>query len=250
LEDRVSIVASLRHEAGRRIRNSRRSRLDGVGHDFVRDIRERLPQLTIRAIFDVGAHIGMTALEFSDEFPAAEVWAFEPHPANFARMKSNLVGKPDIRLHQIGLGGEPGTLPFHFDPAHPSMARIPVDGELVTDTVDIDTIDRFAAANRIGDVDLLKIDVEGHELEVLAGASRMLSDQRIAIIRLETALDPDLPYHTQLWDICGVLHPFGYRLFGFYDQWEDMIDRNPRLRRFDAAFLSARYQAPLPSPLD
>ena len=232
-------MKEFRHEIGRRLRNARRTRIDGVGHDFIGDIRERLPSVAVRTVFDVGAHIGMTALEFSDEFPDADVWAFEPHPGNFERMKANLIGKPDVRLYQLGLGAERGALPFHFDEDHPSMARIAEDGEM---RVEIDTLDRFATANGVGSIDLLKIDVEGHELPVLQGARGLLTEGLIGIIRLETAIDPDLPYHTQLWDVCETLHPYGYRLFGFYDQWEDMIDRGPRLRRFDAAFISPAIQ--------
>jgi hypothetical protein len=85
-------ISQLRHAAGRTLRNFRRNRVGGFGHDFIADIRERLPHVQIRTVFDVGAHIGMTAIEFSDEFPEAIVHAFEPQPGNFARMTSNLVG--------------------------------------------------------------------------------------------------------------------------------------------------------------
>ena len=232
------MLAELRHETGRRIRNFRRNRAGGIGHDFCGDIRSRLPHVAINTIFDVGAHIGMTAIEFSDEFPGAQVYAFEPHPGNFARMKANLSGKPQAKLFQIGLGEQDGELPFHFDPEHPSMARIASHGEEVTDTVRIETLDSFAASEGVAAVDLLKVDVEGHELQVLTGAKEMLSRGAIGIIRLETAIDPDLPYHAQLFDICEHLHPFGYRLFGIYEQWEDTTSPGPRLRRFDAAFIS------------
>src|SRR5690348_10488161 len=107
-------VQQLRHVAGRTIRNFRRNRSEGFGHDFASDVRSRLPSLDIRTIFDVGAHNGLTAIEYSDEFPHAIVYAFEPHPANFALMKGTTVGKPEARLYQIGMGAEPGILPFHY----------------------------------------------------------------------------------------------------------------------------------------
>jgi FkbM family methyltransferase len=233
----------LRHAAGRRLRNFKRERMDGFGHDFVGDIRSRLPHLDVRTIFDVGAHIGMTAIEFSDEFPRAVVYAFEPHPGNMARMRANLSGKPDVRSHQIGLGEQPGELPFHFDPAHPSMARIASHGEAVTDIVAVDTIDLFAAAQGVRQIDLLKIDVEGHEMAVLRGASGLLSDGNIAVLRIESAADPDIKYHTQFPDLCEFLHPLGYRLFGFYDQNEFPPEpANSKLRRFDVAFISPTMQ--------
>lgn len=236
-------LAELRHAAGRTIRNLRRNRVDGFGHDFIADVRSRLPHLDIRTIFDVGAHIGMTALEFSDEFPQADVYAFEPHPGNFKRMQSNLIGKPDVRLFQFGFGAEPSEVPFHFDREHPSMARVASHGEAVTDTIKLDTVDRFCAAQGIGKIDFMKIDVEGHEIPVLQGSKGMLHDGAIELLRIETAIDPDMAYHVQLWDLCEILHPHGYRLFGFYEQWENTLSTdNAKLRRFDAAFISPRAQ--------
>ena len=107
----------------------------------------------------------------------------------------------------------------------------------------IDTVDRFCDQGGIDQIHFMKVDVEGHEMPVLEGAASMLRGGRISIIKLEAAIDPDLAYHTQLGDICNVLHPFGYRLFGFYDQWENTLSReDAKLRRFDVAFISADTQ--------
>jgi FkbM family methyltransferase len=233
------LLQELRHTAGRTVRNLKRNRIGGVGHDFAGDVRSRLPHFDIRTIFDVGAHIGLTAIEFSDEFPQATVHAFEPHPGNFARMQSNCAGKPEVRFYNLGLGAEPGALPFHFDPEHPTMARVVSNGEEVTDTVAIDTVDRLCDQLGITRIDFMKIDVEGHEIPVLEGSIRMLREGRISLLKLETAIDPDLAYHTQLWDLCELLQPLGYRLFGFYDQWENTLSiESAKLRRFDVAFIS------------
>jgi FkbM family methyltransferase len=231
-------LAEVRHEIGRRVRNLRRDRIAGVGHDFVGDIKTRLPHVQVNTIFDVGAHIGLTALEFSDEFPNATVYAFEPGSENFCRMKSNLIGKPDIRLHNIGFSSAPGEAVLLCEPEHPSMARIVSGGTANTETVKLDTIDNFSIAAGVNRIDLLKIDVEGHEMSVFAGARKMLEQGRISIIRFETAIDPDLDYHTQFFEAFEFLRPFGYRLFGFYDQWENMLADSPALRRFDAAVIS------------
>ncbi len=150
-------------------------------------------------------------------------------------------GKPDIKIFQLGLGSEAGTLPFHFDPEHPSMARIPAHGETITDEIPVETVDGFCKRHGIDQIDLLKIDVEGHELPVLQGAEGMLSQAQIHIIRVEAGVDPDVPYHTQLASICDHLFPLGYRLFGFYDQNEFPPEpANAKLRRVDAAFISAK----------
>ena len=231
-------LLKFRHEIGRRVRNLRRDRIAGYGHDFVGDIKARLPHIRIETVFDVGAHIGLTALEFSDEFPEATVYAFEPGGANFRRMKSNLIGKPDIRLYNFGFSSVPGEAVLLCEPEHPSMARIVQGATANTETIKLDTIDDFASTVGVNQIDLLKIDVEGHEMQVFAGAQKFLEDGRISIIRFETAIDPDLEYHTQFFEAFEFLRPLGYRLFGIYDQWENTLGDSPALRRFDAALIS------------
>jgi hypothetical protein len=91
---RSLIPPTTRANIGRSIRNLRRKPDESQGQDFMAEVKSRLPSLNIKTIF--GANIGLTALEYSDAFPSAEICAFEPSPANFQSMKSNLSGMPDI----------------------------------------------------------------------------------------------------------------------------------------------------------
>jgi FkbM family methyltransferase len=228
---------NIRRSLGRRRRVWRRVPDTRWGIDFMMELRSRIG-MAPQVIFDVGAHIGITAIQFSDFFPHATVFAFEPSSANFLDMTRNLVGKPDIRRYQIGFGASKGTDVLLFDPDHPSMARI--GGSTGRpENVAMETIDGFCSAHSIDTVDILKLDTEGYELEVLRGAEIMLLKNRITIIKVECGVNPDIEYHLSLEDICDHLYPLGYRLFGFYDQWEDVFDPTPALRRVDAAFVSA-----------
>jgi FkbM family methyltransferase len=238
------IPAAPRAYIGRHIRNLRRRPHTSIGNDFITDVCTRL-KCEIAIIFDVGAHIGITALEFSDRLPEATVYAFEPSAQNFRRMAVNLVGKPDIRKFQIGFGEKKRTATLFLDPKHPSMARLihatsenTETIEINMETVEIETIDTFCLARNLRRIDLLKVDTEGHELQVLAGASNMLKDGSIGVIKAECAIDPDSVYHTQLHDLCEYLHAHDYRIFGIYEQSEDTLSPGPRLRRFDVAFIS------------
>ena len=204
------------------------------------EIKSRLPLLNVKTVFDVGAHIGITALEYSDRFREAHVYAFEPGSENFRRMTSNLVGKPDIRRYQIGFGASEKTAVLFMDPAHPSMARLVETPDPNSENVTIDTIDHFCAMHEIREIDILKIDTEGHEIQVLTGANAMLQSSSISIIKAEVAADPDSTYHTSFFKLFEFLNPFGYRLFGIYDQCENEFSPGPRLRRFDAAFISGQ----------
>jgi FkbM family methyltransferase len=232
------ISPSARATIGHSLRNITRKPSPSFGRDFIAEVKSRLPQLEVKVIFDVGAHIGITALEFSDRFPIADVYAFEPQSENFRRMISNLVGKPDIRCHQIGFSASEGTATVFMDPAHPSMARLVEKPNSKSEEVTIETIDQFCTVHKIEEVDLLKIDTEGHEIQVLTGANRMLQSGSISVIKAEVAADPDITYHTSFFSLFELLSAFGYRLFGIYDQCENEFSPGPRLRRFDACFIS------------
>lgn len=225
---------------GRSLRNLTRKPSPSFGGDFIGEVKSRLPLLNVKTVFDVGANIGITALEYSDRFRTAQVYAFEPGSDNFRRMTSNLVGKPEIRRYQLGFGDSQRIATLFMDPAHPSMARLVEKPDSNSENVNIDTIDHFCAVNQISDIAILKIDTEGHEIQVLTGANRMLCSGSISVIKAEVAADPDSNYHTSFFSIFEFLNPFGYRLFGIYDQCENDFSPGPRLRRFDAAFISGQ----------
>jgi hypothetical protein len=118
------IPAKQRRVVGRRIRNLRRGDDLTFGLNFLAEVRSRLPGLSMDTIFDVGAHIGLTELQFADEFPKAEIYAFEPGTENMKRLVANLVGKPGVKRIKSGLGAAVSTQRLIVDAAHPSMARI------------------------------------------------------------------------------------------------------------------------------
>ena len=89
----------------------------------------------------------------------------------------------------------------------------------------------------------MKIDVEGHELQVLKGARGLLAAQRIALIKAECAVDPNSDWHTPFFALCDFLLPLGYRLLGIYEQRECWQKKLPSIRMFDAAFVSKKATA-------
>jgi FkbM family methyltransferase len=235
------MLEMLRHSIGRSIRLRRRRRWRdplNYGLDFVSELHSRMGHLQVKTIFDVGACMGLTALEFSDAFPRAAVYAFEPVTTNFKSMRANLTGAPKVKMFQLALGDSSGKTKIGLDPVHPTTCRIG-HGDWFEEIV-VETLDDFCAANQVEEIDVLKIDVEGYELQVLHGAKKMLSQQAIAIIKAECAVDPDSKYHAQFNDVCNFLLPLGYRLFGIYEQYECWQKRLPALRRFDAAFVCDR----------
>jgi hypothetical protein len=85
-----------------------------------------------------------------------------------------------------------------------------------TETARLTTIDRFAEERAIGFIHLLKMDVEGHEYQVLAGASHMLESRAIAIIQFEFG-NCNIASRTYFQDFYYLLEP-NYRIYRILGQ--------------------------------
>jgi FkbM family methyltransferase len=149
----------------------------------------------IDCVFDVGANIGQTCIQMLEAFPGAHVHAFEPHPTTFAKLRSSVsVGR--VTAHQLALSDRRGTFSFYeYDGEDASskinsltaQARFAMHVNLSPREIKVptNTVDMLCQDNAIEAISLLKIDTEGHDLDVLKGASRMLSEKRIDFIYAE-----------------------------------------------------------------
>jgi FkbM family methyltransferase len=127
-------------------------------------------------LIDVGAHDGLLTLPLS-RLPGAEVLAFEPLPAAFARLRTACDGHPNIALRPQALGDAPGTLvlsvPVVDGVALEQWASTAKDfsghgphvgaERLEVPVVTLDSLE-------LPQLSAMKIDAEGAEYEVLRGA--------------------------------------------------------------------------------
>ena len=128
-----------------------------------------------RVILDVGANIGLAALYFRTRYPEAEIVAIEPDPETFAKLERNLGGDPRVRLVNAAVAAERGEL-LLFRPAGYSIASSlkPSGTEPAScDRVRVETLDGLCDEMELAHIDLVKLDVEGAELETLRGFSRL-----------------------------------------------------------------------------
>jgi FkbM family methyltransferase len=128
-------------------------------------------------VLDCGAHIGLASLWIKRQWPAARVTAFEPDPAIAALLGGNLQrnGAADVDVVEAAVWNTQGTVTF----------RAPGTDAGAIDTVAADTTGpaREVRAVRLRDwltepVDLLKIDIEGAELDVLEDSADLLPHVR------------------------------------------------------------------------
>jgi FkbM family methyltransferase len=138
-------------------------------------------------IVDAGANIGLATLYFKVHYPAARIICFEPHPVSFCYLKKNLAANDlnDVEAHQVALGATAGAARLYGQNLGASLDAywnvVVVNAprsEAVTGqtehghTVSVRPLSEFID-NR--DVDILKLDIEGHEgvvLKELGGSLR------------------------------------------------------------------------------
>jgi len=136
--------------------------------------------------FDVGANIGTVTIAIA--MTGAECLAFEPAPANAARLAENaeLNRLGNVTVIEAAMWSDGGTVALRVDGAEGAgRSRVVDAGDAKAIEVPATTLDRFAGGGAAAP-DLLKIDVEGAELEVLRGAERTLEAGRVREVFVET----------------------------------------------------------------
>jgi FkbM family methyltransferase len=140
-------------------------------------------------VVDVGANVGYyTALAASRIGSKGRIFAIEPDARAFAQLE-NVIAKNHLpaRAFNIGLGEKSGEEHLYQSPdsRNNSPTMIAHGGFAPTATVPIARLDDCLDEWQVTHVDLLKIDVEGWEPRVFAGASQALASGRIDAILCE-----------------------------------------------------------------
>ena len=160
-------------------------------------------------VYDVGANVGYHTTAFASR--ARQVFSFEPNPQNFALLEQNTVDHDRITRYQAAVSNTAGTGYIgDFDPSvygnfgHMTMGTSGVQVPCMT----LDSLSHTPP-------DLIKIDVEGHEYEVLQGCVHLLKSRR-PVIYYEAIETPNLG------DIYRMLTALDYRLY-----WMCVRNYNP-----------------------
>jgi len=165
---------------------------------------------------DVGANIGNHTLHFARSFQ--EVLAFEPHPISFKILEINTLDLPNVKIFPFGLSNKSSSTTLFYDKHNLGKANfnqgekeIPVSVEIGDSTVK-------------SDVALIKIDVEGHELEVLQGFYETIKTS-LPVISFE--FNPNSPNHLE---VISFLNKMGYE--DFFSYFQKSIFQRTAKRRF------------------
>jgi FkbM family methyltransferase len=150
----------------------------GIEHERV------LGPLQLRTVVDVGANRGQFGLFARRCHPSARLIAFEPLPVPASRFRRVLGGDAYVTLHMAALGFDRGSAAMHATRSDDCSSLFPPTAqqqrlsagaiEVGTQNVHIGRLTDFVKRETIRPPALLKLDVQGYELEVLRGAEELL----------------------------------------------------------------------------
>jgi FkbM family methyltransferase len=140
-------------------------------------------------VWDVGANVGYYTLSFSDQVGGSgRVFAFEPSPLNLAHLRQRAIAAKNVVVLPFGLSDVSGRLSFREEPdgtaSHIASNRSRGDAH-ETITVTVRTGDEVILSGEAAFPNIIKIDVEGHELQVVLGLSTALKDPRLRCVFIE-----------------------------------------------------------------
>lgn len=174
------------------VRNYESTEASGERH-FLRSILARPGGGERVVVLDVGANEGHYSQAVLANDPQALLYAFEPHPATYAKLIANVTA-PGFNPINAAAGATAGVCQL-FDykspttSSHASLHKAVIEqlhaSEAVGYEVKVVSLDEFALAQSIAHIKLLKIDTEGHEFQVLTGCRRLLAERRIEYIHFE-----------------------------------------------------------------
>ena len=197
--------------------------------DLVNDFVESLPwDAKDKTCCDIGANIGVHARYFAEIF--SQVHAFEAHPRVYKLLEFNTETINNITHYQIGLGSKISSMKLSSNQHNLGGSSFRYDqGSGVYYDVNVDMLDNFIT--EIGDVGLLKIDVEGMELDVIKGASKIIKNCR-PLILFEHSKEDFFPKS----DLLETLKNLDYKFAYYQNDWHH-IARYTRILRLIVGLL-------------
>lgn len=189
---------------------------------FKKNIEENEP-----IIYDAGANKGLMINNFFSLFPDASVHAFEPIKDLCKTMRENFPGKKNLVVNECGIGNKQTemnlNINFNMDTSSFLTSKktgLNSDKQVETQrqvTVPVITLDSYAKKNNHRKINLLKLDIQGSELNALNGAAFLLKNKMIDMIFTETYFIQQYEGQPLFHEIASFLFENGYELQDLYN---------------------------------
>jgi FkbM family methyltransferase len=195
--------------------DSREAQLEKVRYNW-------LTNQNINSIIDVGASEGGFASKARELFRGAKIYSFEPIPSSYKTLTKKFKSDKNFKAFNIALGNTVGQLEFHLNEhigasSFLKTSNLHVDAHPYTKNyskikVASDKMDNLVEASELTQNVILKLDVQGYEIEVLKGAEGLL--KHVKFIYSEVCFNKLYEEQPLFDEIINFLRERGYRIAG------------------------------------
>lgn len=187
-------------------------------------------------ILEAGAHYGQDTKVMAKRWPKGKIFAFEPTPFSFSRLAQNTSELQNVKIFSLALfsqsefrtfyiavaDGQASSL-FHGNHLFPNDRDVPIRVRCVR-------LDEWAQSDQVDHIDYMWLDMEGAELEMFKGASKILKTVKAISLELSfiegrngMALFPEILAFLEqsgfslykIFRLTGGTCPKGYEITGF-----------------------------------
>jgi FkbM family methyltransferase len=148
-------------------------------------------------VIDVGANTGQFSVAASNEFCHAVIYPIEPDPRTATKLRQNLPPIIAVNIIKKAVGERDGTIAFNVNADSQVSSILPLGDDrqrafpksVVTQQISVPlaTLDSIFSGIPLAEPILLKIDVQGYEDQVIAGASYFLNSVRWIVMEVSFA---------------------------------------------------------------
>ena len=199
--------------------------------------------LRFNTIIDGGANKGQFARAATEAYPEAQIIAFEPLPDVADKLRKNLEDRPQVKVMQSALGSREGTIDFYRHRVSVASSVLEpltrhVAGDVEPVEVPVCRLDNALQQILLRPPILLKLDLQGFELEALRGASEALSKMDYVVV--ETSFVPLYAGEPDFLELIDYMRSAG---FSFLRPIDMLRDERGGIVQMDALFAQSYARA-------
>ena len=193
-----------------------------------------LRHMNCQTVVDIGANRGQFALVAQKHFPTARIFSFEPLQGPAQKFRTLFSDEPRTTLHECAIAPCSGHAEIHVSGHDDSSSLLPITelqntlhpgtSEVATQRVAVRTLDSVLKPEDIVEPALLKMDVQGFELDCLRGCERLLPKFRYLLV--ECSFQELYSGQAMAGQVIGFLHQQGFDLTGIFHLGYDQVGRS------------------------
>jgi len=177
-------------------------------------------------IYDVGANRGVMIEKYLSFFPNSSIHAFEPYDDYAQKLKIQYENNKKVIINNYAISDIEDSKIFNINKSVDTSSfltskKTGLNSDAAVKTVNQilvsqATIDNYATSNNHNKIHILKLDIQGSELNALKGAEGMLKENKIDFIFSETYFVQQYENQPSFFDISNYLLSFGYVMQDLY----------------------------------